>query len=537
MGLFLICAGAYVAPELAAEFGRLPPSFLPVGNRRLYVLQREAIGDAAERVCMSVPEDFDVPAHDRDQLERLGIELIPVPNGLSLGQSVVYCINVTAAAQGSVRILHGDTLIRGVDFGAPDAVSVGDTSDYYHWAGFEGEADGIRAVYDTLPASGGVRRVLSGYFHFADAARFVQCVMRARSDFVGGMDLYTRHSPLHPLETGDWLDFGHLHTFYRSRSRITTQRAFNRLAIGPHTVVKSSPDTAKVAAEAAWYKALPGTLRPFTPALVGEETGAYALEYLYLSPLNDLFVFGRLPAVVWQRILAACAEFLDACAAHPPPPGNQAAEAAGAAALYGAKTEERLRRFAATRGIDPARPWRINGRPVPGLLEMARRAAALVPAPRPDDVRLVHGDFGFSNIFYDFRTQRVRAVDPRGQDGHGRATPYGDPRYDVAKLHHSVVGRYDFIVAGCCTLRRPSAYALELELPDHGALAEVEALFRASRFAGQVPEETAAPAIAVLLFLSMLPLHADAPDRQDALLANAMRLFLDLEGDLERAGA
>jgi hypothetical protein len=32
-----------------------------------------------------------------------------------------------------------------------------------------------------------------------------------------------------------------------------------------------------------------------------------------------------------------------------------------------------------------------------------------------------------------------------------------------------------------------------------------------------------------LLFLSMLPLHEDDPGRQAALLANAMRLFLDLD--------
>lgn len=34
--------------------------------------------------------------------------------------------------------------------------------------------------------------------------------------------------------------------------------------------------------------------------------------------------------------------------------------------------------------------------------------------------------------------------------------------------------------------------------------------------------------LTVLLFLSMLPLHADNPQRQLALLANALRLYADL---------
>jgi hypothetical protein len=36
-------------------------------------------------------------------------------------------------------------------------------------------------------------------------------------------------------------------------------------------------------------------------------------------------------------------------------------------------------------------------------------------------------------------------------------------------------------------------------------------------------------AVTTTLFLSMLPLHADKPKRQWALLANGLRLFLDLE--------
>jgi hypothetical protein len=41
------------------------------------------------------------------------------------------------------------------------------------------------------------------------------------------------------------------------------------------------------------------------------------------------------------------------------------------------------------------------------------------------------------------------------------------------------------------------------------------------------PWDTEIIAIVVHLFLSMLPLHSDRPDRQRAFLANALRLFHD----------
>jgi hypothetical protein len=123
----------------------------------------------------------------------------------------------------------------------------------------------------------------------------------------------------------------------------------------------------------------------------------------------------------------------------------------------------------------------------------------------------------------------VRVIDPRGIDSDGKLTPFGDIRYDFGKLYHSVIGRYDHIVAGYYRLRAEGLLNFALELPDGAALGGIEAVFAETRFAGMTPADAAAPAIGVLLFLSMLPLHADDPARQDAFLANAMRLFLRLD--------
>ena len=59
----------------------------------------------------------------------------------------------------------------------------------------------------------------------------------------------------------------------------------------------------------------------------------------------------------------------------------------------------------------------------------------------------MHGDFGFSNILFNARAGRIKTLNPRGA-WNGHASPYGDTRYDLAKLAGSVVGRYDQIIAG-----------------------------------------------------------------------------------------
>lgn len=37
--MIVILSGQYVEQDLRAEFGQIPPSFLPVGNKRLYTYQ------------------------------------------------------------------------------------------------------------------------------------------------------------------------------------------------------------------------------------------------------------------------------------------------------------------------------------------------------------------------------------------------------------------------------------------------------------------------------------------------------------------
>lgn len=525
----LITSGAYVGPDIVAELGLLPPAFLPIGNRRLFHFQLEEFRAASSRIVMSMPEDFELDPFDRRLLDRSKVEIVRSDPKLSLGRSVVHALEAAGLTEGPVQILHGDTVMFGLDAGLPDRVSSGETEDHYRWAQFQLEGEEIVWIADDDLSRTGSRQVLTGWFHLADAALLIEQI-RSEGGFVPGLNGYTRRRPLKPVEAQTWLDFGHVNTFYQSRGRISTQRAFNDLEVSRRTVRKASAQGAKMAAEVGWYASLPAGLRGHAPILIDTELRAeppgYRLEYLYLTPLNDLFVFGRLPRLAWRQIFTACDEFITQCRLCPAPPE----EAEGADALFADKSLRRLEAFAAATGFDVSRSLAINGRKVPSLGEVARRMVDAVPASDPGLICFLHGDMSFANLLYDFRAQMIRVVDPRGLDGHDRPSVWGDIRYDLAKLYQCAVGGYDFIMADYFDLQAgDDGYALELKLPSTPRIASIQEEFEATRFGGLLPADAASRPLSVLLFISMLALHGDDPRRQQALLANALRLYAAFE--------
>jgi hypothetical protein len=523
--MIIITSASYIDQEFSSEFGLIPPAFLPVGNRRLYTWQARCLPDSERRV-LTVPESFTLSDFDSARLAELGIEVLHIPEGLSLGESVVCAINLAGnRPDAPLRILHGDTLIGDLPGEALDIVTLSEVDGAYNWAAWhEGEDPRVTPLDENRMV--GRVPIANGYFAFADCGLFVRSVIHSSGNFVQGLNAYSRERPLAGVDVERWYDFGHGHTFYRSKARMTTQRAFNNLEIDPEIVRKTSGDAAKMEAEYHWYDSLPGELRIHTPQLVGrlnDPDPGYQLQYLYLASLSEVYVFGQLPRFVWREVFRSCIAFLRTCAEHAPTEPVPLAPGA----LFYDKTAQRLERWRAEAGVDLDAPWSIDGLDVPSIAEIARRTAAMIPDLDPASLCVVHGDFCFSNILYDFRAQAIKVIDPRGCLPDGTVSIYGDPRYDIAKLAHSVIGLYDFIVAGDCAVER-DGQALSLRLPAGASIADVQALFVDMIGEAFGLDRKVLIAMQVHLFLSMIPLHADAPQRQSAFLANALRLYAEI---------
>lgn len=535
MTVRLIMSGAVVGQELAAEFGPLPPSFLPVGVQRLYQLQMRALAGSGP-VHLVLPETFAVPEHDAERLAELGVEVVPIPEGLRLGEAIVYALNAIGAGDVPVHLLHGDTLILEPPVGRDDLIVGGPRASEYAWAEMETDAAGrVLSLVNTLAGEDGHEGwpLAAGYFAFASGLDLLRSLTRQRGDFISGINHYLGGHEVSLVAAADWLDFGHLTTFFQSRLAVTTARAFNTVRIDGLTARKSSEDTAKMRAEAHWLQAAPPAVQIYAARLLGFglERGRafYETEYEYLPVLSELFVHGELGRKPWLRIMGSCEDFLKALAGvRGDGSGDRALRT-----LAADKTIARLEAFARASGQSITAPLLYDGRPCPSLLEIAE---ALSPAMGLASGRFecaMHGDLCFSNILWDSRVRRIKAIDPRGLVGE-QPTLYGDLRYDLAKLAHSVVGRYDQIVAGRYRLELYGAdYALAFDPAAcqpwlEGALGDLSV-----DGVGGLSEPVRA--VMASLFLSMLPLHADRPDRQQAFIGNALRLWTNLDRSMKAA--
>lgn len=521
--MFLIMSAAYVGQELQSEFGKIPPSFLPLGNRRLFQHQVK-LAPKGTSVYLSLPESFCVSSTDLKWLERENVELVRTPEGLSLGASLVATLNLSEHALDTpLHVLFGDTLFSELPNG-DDIIGVSDVTDSYNWAVVTD--DNMAWLKDSNNIARNSHNVVNGYFKFSSIRQLMRSVTQSNWNFLDGLNRYHKRLSLTPVFTEHWFDFGHVNTYYRSKANFTTQRAFNELKITSKWIEKSSSKSAKIAAEANWFAKLPFALRGYIPQYLGcdekRDRISYRLEYLHQTALNELYVFSDLPSATWEQILERTIDFLKGCLKEPAPtdaPHNNLKE------LFGEKTTLRLGEYCLENGIALNEKWSFNSESPVSLAELLEYSNTHLPTETDNwPITVLHGDFCFSNILYDFRAARIKTIDPRGTTPGGTLTIYGDIRYDIAKLSHSILGMYDWIIAGYYDVEIKQRHIdFHIDEPTKYKAIQQHFMELISREFGI--SSVSLMAMQIQLFLSMLPLHADDKKRQQAMFSNAFRLF------------
>jgi aminoglycoside phosphotransferase len=132
---------------------------------------------------------------------------------------------------------------------------------------------------------------------------------------------------------------------------------------------------------------------------------------------------------------------------------------------------------------------------------------------------VIHGDLCFSNILYDVSSAVCRLIDPRGS--FGTVGIGGDPRYDIAKLWHSVAGGYDFLATDFFDVRW-NDNEVTLDVPWRAQHRRLRGLFK-ERFSDDY-DFSEISLITGLMMCSLPDLHRESARRQVALYASGLRL-------------
>lgn len=325
------------------------------------------------------------------------------------------------------------------------------------------------------------------------------------------------------------VDIGVIGNFIQCITGNFDSRYFNCLEGNEYTLVKSSVNKKKIKAEYNFYHLLPEDMKfwfvmPFNYKET-EESASYTMERLHMADLAIKWVHGSIDETEFEELMDKYFFFFKS--RH----GKECSDAdyrRAADFLYIDKVNERIGSLKQT----------PEYKKIKGLLEVSEstKIDALINKyfllKRKIEERVTysrclvigHGDPCFANALYNKSTKTLKFIDPKGAVTEDEL--WTEPYYDVAKLSHSVCGRYDFFNNALFEIKIDASFSYNLEIPfDNSKYIEI--------FRRKVEENgfdyLSVRIYEVSLFLSMLPLHIDNPHKVFGFILNVKNILEEIE--------
>jgi len=343
------------------------------------------------------------------------------------------------------------------------------------------------------------------------------------------------------LDWDDWLDFGHEINIPRSKALLISSRAFNRIKTDYYTniLIKQSSDE-KLNSEVNFYRQLPSELKALFPFLIETKINngqiAVMMEYYGYKTLSEWSIFYDVTfeewTHLWEKLKNIIVRFLE----YKPKKEEAYTLWENIKEFHLVKLKKRLKEFAnqlTSSGLDwviKAPKIGINGQELHNIYsiipEIENAISKLYSSDPTPYIGIVHGDLCFSNILWDPDSGIVKLLDPRGNWGK-IFTIYGDIRYDIAKLAHSIWGLYDLFMCDLYSLninkhKKTINYFIFDEFFTNKNKIENCFSEMLNYFGFNVRE---IKFLMGLLFVTMPPLHFESKERQIAFYVHGIRIL------------
>ncbi len=407
------------------------------------------------------------------------------------------------------------------------------------WALVEEEDGILQTIYDKMPdVELAKKKIFAGVMEISSVFCIKKCIEDLINDGASSIaDLIKSYNMINAIychECSFWCDFGHRSGLIKATDFFYNSRYFNSLTTRPELslICKSSENIQKLQDEHDWYKNIPNEilfLVPRTFPLVSYDNYARLDMELYGYPtLSELFIFGNLKIEEWILILERLfktIKILQSYKGHLS--RNEYYE------LYINKTWKRYEDLKSQDicwdEIISYNSLIINGKTYKNINEQKKSINRhLNNIIKNATTTIMHGDYCLSNILFDINTSIIKLIDPRGRII--SKTIYGDARYDIAKLRHSIVGLYDFIVHGYFDIdHNGNEFTYFIDKPNfyNDLILKFDEFIEINLF-----NITQIKLIEAILFLSMIPLHCDSVDRQKIFYCIAVQKLNDIMEEL-----
>lgn len=341
-------------------------------------------------------------------------------------------------------------------------------------------------------------------------------------------------TPIKVIRTGNWLDVGNPDKQALSHQALLQKRDFNELHIDPTfgTITKRSRNVEKFIDEINYLSLLPQELSVLFPRVLNYSTDLndsfVTMEYYGYPTLAEAFVFENVETSIWERVFIHLKEIITKGFMRFEKP----LQAGTLQKIYLEKTRKRLETLQTSSEllelVNHKGTVTLNGREVKNLPLLWGQIEDVFASMEAKTIgHIIHGDLCLTNILYDLRSRICKLIDPRGS--FGETGIFGDTRYDVAKLYHSVYGQYEFIINDLFHVSI-NGTNVTLDIRTGERHREICERFEGVFFTHFNREEILL--VTAMLFASMPALHYEAPKRQLAMYIRALQLLDEaLEGN------
>lgn len=332
------------------------------------------------------------------------------------------------------------------------------------------------------------------------------------------------------LEIDGLVDIGVVGNFIQCITGNFDSRYFNSLAGDEYTIVKSSANKKKIKSEYMYYHLLPDDMKFWYVMPFGycenQDTASYTMERLHMTDIAIKWVHGSIGVSEFEQLMDKYFYFFKC--RHEKEISLEDYQRLSQK-LYVNKVKKRLEELKCLPEYGRIAKLLEDGCKYKTIDEIAEKYFELkerIENKNTYPARSVigHGDPCFANALYNRSTQTLKFIDPKGALNEEEL--WTDPYYDVAKLSHSVCGKYDFFNNALFEIKinEDLEYELNIDFDDEKYIGVFRKKLEENGY-----EYFTVRLYEASLFLSMLPLHIDYPHKVLGFILNAVNILEEIE--------